>query len=73
MYELFLQPNREPNDEEYEKVINIQRLEKIKFGIENQDLKMKLLKGGAKTKSSPVTKEEGNHEEKVEDKHIYHI
>ena len=54
-------------------MINIQRLEKIKFCIEDEDFKMKLLKGGVKTKSSPVTKEEGNSEEKVEDKHIHYI
>jgi len=67
-YDLALQPFKRPQDEEYLKVSNIRRMERMQFPTRDEDFKRRLLKGGAKLVERHRAREEGGDKKERRDK-----
>jgi len=58
-YDLALQPFKRPNESDFQKVINIRRMERMQFPTRDEDFKRRLMKGGAKLVERHRARDEG--------------
>merc|ERR1712013_171540 len=58
-YDLVLQPYKVPGAEDYQKVFNLKKMERMLFPTRDEDFKRRLLKGGAKIVERTRVRDDG--------------